>query len=142
MQHLTPVNMAALHARAFTDLRPWTRVEFASLMDSPLVFACGDMTAFALGRVVLDEAELLTLVTDPDQQRNGLGAARLAAYHKAAQKRGAVTGFLEVAADNHPAIALYTRAGYTRTGLRKAYYTTLSGGSVDAVIMSRALATP
>ena len=139
MQHLTPVNMAALHARAFTDLRPWTRVEFASLMDSPHVFACGDLTAFALGRVVLDEAELLTLVTDPDMRRLGLGARQLAAFHKTARKRGAATAFLEVAADNAAAIALYNRAGYAQTGLRKAYYTTLAGNKTDAVIMSRAL---
>ncbi len=139
MQHLTPVNMAALHARAVTDLRPWTRVEFSSLMDSPHVFACGDLAAFALGRVVLDEAELLTLVTDPDQRRQGLGARQLDRFHETARKCGAVTAFLEVAADNTPAIALYAKAGYAQTGLRKAYYAKLSGEKIDAVIMSRVL---
>lgn len=139
MLHLTPANMATLHARAFTDLRPWTRVEFASLMDSPHVFACGDLTAFALGRTVLDEAELLTLVTDPDQRRRGHAATQLDKFHQTARKRGAITAFLEVAADNSAAIALYTAQGYRQTGLRKGYYTTRLGDQIDAVIMSRTL---
>ena len=58
---MTPEAMAALHARTMTTPRPWSREEFAALLGSPGVFAVGEPTGFALGRVVLDEAELLTL---------------------------------------------------------------------------------
>jgi [ribosomal protein S18]-alanine N-acetyltransferase len=99
--------MAALHAAAMTTPPPWSEAEFAALLAAPGTFAMGDARAFALGRVVLDEAELLTLATHPLNRRTGLARAALAAFESAARTRGAATALLEVAADNAPAIALY-----------------------------------
>lgn len=136
---MTPDTLAALHARAFTAQRPWSATEFAALLDSSHVFLAATENAFALGRVILDEAELLTLATDAGHQRQGLGRQMLTAFETAAQGRGATRAFLEVAADNTPAIALYTSAHYQRDGLRPGYYQTRDGRAVDAVLMSRAL---
>lgn len=136
---MTPDGLASLHARAFKAQRPWSAAEFAALLASPHVFLTQTENAFALGRVVVDEAELLTLATDPDYQRQGLGRKMLAAFEAAAQKRGATRAFLEVAADNTPAIALYTSARYQRDGLRPGYYRTGDGQAIDAALMSRAL---
>jgi ribosomal-protein-alanine N-acetyltransferase len=47
--------------------------------------------------------------------------------------------FLEVAADNPGAIRLYERAGFATVGRRSGYYGRRQGGSVDAIVMRRAL---
>jgi [ribosomal protein S18]-alanine N-acetyltransferase len=131
--------MAALHAAAMTTPPPWSEAAFAALLAAPGTFAMGDARAFALGRVILDEAELLTLATHPLNRRTGLARAALAAFESAARTRGAATALLEVAADNAPAIALYDTSGYRRTGLRRGYYRDPAGRRVDAVLMAKAL---
>ena len=58
--------MAALHGASFTMPRPWSAVEFAELLASPRVFALTTgAEGLLLGRVVVDEAELLTIAVDP-----------------------------------------------------------------------------
>ena len=140
---MTPAEMAALHAAAMTTPRPWSEAEFAALLAQPGVFvttgATGDAAAFALGRVVLDEAELLTIATHPDHRRRGLGRARLAAFEAEAAARGARTAHLEVAAGNAAALALYEGAGYARTGLRRGYYVAASGPAADAILLAKPL---
>lgn len=136
---MTPEALARLHARAFINPRPWTAQEFADLLTSPHVFVTGDTRAFALGRVIADEAELLTIATDPGHRRAGLARTTLNAFHQTACARGATTVFLDVAADNTPARALYAAAGYDQTGLRKGYYRNPTGAVVDALMLSRDL---
>jgi [ribosomal protein S18]-alanine N-acetyltransferase len=53
----------------------------------------------------------------------------------AARKRGAGAMFLEVAAANGPALALYAREGFTEVGRRRRYY---SDGT-DALVLRRDL---
>ncbi|MCM2563496.1 GNAT family N-acetyltransferase [Lutimaribacter sp. EGI FJ00015] len=139
---MTPEALARLHAAAFTHPRPWAAREFAALLESPHVFAVGDGRAFALGRAIAGEAELLTIATDPAHRRHGLGRRTLDAFHAAACERGATTAFLEVAADNAAARALYAGAGYTQTGHRPGYYTPADGPNIDAIVMARALPDP
>ena len=119
--------------------RPWSEAEFVRLLDSPGVFVCGGAQAFALGRVAADEAELLTLATDPDHRRKGLGRSTLTAFEAEAAARGATRVFLEVAQSNTPAIALYTSQGYGQTGARPGYYRAPHGAPVDALILSKSL---
>lgn len=113
----------------------------ASLLSSKGSFAIGDLRAFCIGRVVASEAELLTIATDPNHRRSGLGQSVMTALHTTASERGATTAFLEVAANNSPAIRLYERNGYTVTGHRKRYYKAEDGVRVDALVMSIDLAT-
>lgn len=137
---MTPEDMARTHASAFADeARAWSAAEFRALLDSPLTFATGDARAFALGRAIAEEAELLTLATDPAHRRRGLARACLAAFETAAQARGARGAFLEVAADNAPALALYQAAGYVRIARRAAYYARAAGPAADALILQKAL---
>src|SRR6056297_68763 len=134
---MTPDDVAACHGRAFAGQgRAWSVAEFTELLESPLVFAVGDTRAFALGRVIADEAELLTLACYPAHRRKGLGRARLAGFEAEARARGAVTAFLEVAADNLPAHALYEAADYAEVARRAGYY---ARGTVDALILRKAL---
>ena len=137
---MTPEELAGTHARAFAgQSRGWTAKEMADLMQSPLVFTLGDARAFALGRAIADQAELLTLATDPDHRRKGLDRACLAAFEAAARARGARIAFLEVAADNAGARALYLSAGYGQTALRQGYYPRPDSAPVDALILQKSI---
>lgn len=119
--------------------RPWSAAEFAGLLELPGAFLVAEGAGFALGRVVLDEAELLTLAVAPEAQRRGLGARCLAGYEAEAAARGAALSHLEVAADNAAALALYRRAGYGESGRRRGYYAEPPAPPADALLMSKAL---
>lgn len=167
---MTPVSLARLHARAMPEGRAWNAQGFADFLMKPGIFltlwpsslqkyAEGSARGaalpspaatakqsqtplgFALGRVVLDEAELLTLVTDPNHQRTGIGAYCLAAFEAEAAAKGAVQAYLEVAAPNQAARALYQKAGWQEDGRRPGYYAA-STGREDAILMSKALESP
>ncbi|RXV60817.1 ribosomal-protein-alanine acetyltransferase [Roseovarius sp. A46] len=137
---MTPETLSATHARAFAGQgRGWSAAEFAALLDSPYTFVVGDARAFALGRAIADEAELLTLATDPGHRRAGLGRACLARFEAEAKARGAVRGFLEVAADNAAACALYAAARWRKCACRAGYYPRAGGIAVDALILEKHL---
>ena len=131
--------LAATHALAFTDTRSWSADEFRSLLADPSVFLTGNAEAFVLGRVVLDEAEILTLTTHPDLRRQGRARVVLEEFTNEAAKRGAVTAFLEVAADNIAAVSLYLSAGFAEIARRRGYYRKTDGSTVDAVILCRSI---
>lgn len=134
---MTPEAMAALHARCFTLPRPWSADEFAALLATPGVFLLTEAgLGLLMGRVAVDEAELLTLAVDPGARRRGMGGALVARFQAEAAARGADRAFLEVAADNAAALATYGRAGFARAGLRRGYYRSAEGRTVDAVVMT------
>ncbi|WP_426020567.1 ribosomal protein S18-alanine N-acetyltransferase [Brevundimonas sp. DWR2-3-1b1] len=129
--------LAALHAQAFAA--PWSAREFADLLSQPGVVSIAETDGFVLIRIVLDEAEILTLAVLPKARRLGLGRRLVEEAAVAATKGGAARLFLEVAEDNAPARALYDRAGFSQIGRRKAYYAAADGSRTDAVVMSRDL---
>jgi ribosomal-protein-alanine N-acetyltransferase len=135
----TVAEMAALHARAFATPRPWSAAVFEALLASDLVFAEVRPGGLALCRVVADEAELLTIAVDPDRRRQGIGRALIGALAAEARARQAGRLFLEVAADNPAAIALYRQAGFAATGRRPGYYRPREGPPVDAILMEKPL---
>ncbi|MDM7969307.1 MAG: GNAT family N-acetyltransferase [Paracoccaceae bacterium] len=135
----TPACMAAVHAAAYRLDRPWSEAEFAGLTASPHVMAFGDARAILLTRIIADEAEVLTIATHPDHRRKGLARALLERFHAAARAHGATRAFLEVAADNTPALTLYLGAGYAQVGQRRAYYDRAAGPAADALVLERSL---
>lgn len=139
---MRPEDLARLHAASFTTPRPWSVAEFAELLASRFVFLETAPVGFVLGRVIADEAELLTIAVDPAARRQGTGATLLAAFCRGAAARGASAAFLEVAEDNRAARALYARGGWQETGRRRGYYHPPGGAAVDALILTRALAPP
>ena len=134
---MTPEALAALHGSVFD--RGWSAAEFAAFCNDPACVLITAQHGFALARVVLDEAEILTIVTDPDHQGQGIGRAILSSLWATLAARGVALVFLEVADDNQPARALYDRAGFTRIGLRKGYYPRRDGPPADALILRKAL---
>ena len=133
---MTPDDLAALHDRCFaTHPRPWSAAEFEALLAGPPNFLLTRPQGFLLGRVIADEAELLTLAVAPEARRQGLASALLAEFAATSRARGAREAFLEVASDNAAAMALYARADWEIIGKRRNYYVP----GVDAVLMRRTL---
>jgi ribosomal-protein-alanine N-acetyltransferase len=134
--------LSTAHARSFES--PWSAADIVSLLESPGVFAVAardgeDVCGFILARAVAGEAEILTLAVDPDRRRQGVASALLQAAVGAAQVGGAEVLFLEVAADNAPAIALYAGAGFEPAGRRRGYYVRPGVQPVDAIVLRRTI---
>ncbi|MGU3414456.1 ribosomal protein S18-alanine N-acetyltransferase [Enterobacteriaceae bacterium C23F] len=95
----------------------------------------GEMAAFAITQIVLDEATLFNIAVDPAFQRRGLGRELLEQVVDEVEKRGVVTLWLEVRASNAAAIALYESMGFNEATIRRNYYPTAEGRE-DAIIMA------
>ena len=141
--------LAGIHAAAFAfEGRSWSGPEFLAPFGEPVValrlahsersgsFA---VVGFALYRAVAGEAELLTIAVLPEARRSGIGAGLLAACEDGARAAGAAWLFLEVAAGDAAARALYGRAGYRECGRRKGYYQRPDATRDDAVVMEKVL---
>ncbi len=129
---MTPEALAELHQSAFAPSRGWSAAEFSDLLTSPHVHLLTHPHGFALTRTIVDEAELLTLAVDPHHRRKGIADALMADW---LAQTPASTAFLEVAADNYPARALYDKHGFAEVSRRKSYYARPTGPPADALLM-------
>ncbi|HEX5234869.1 MAG TPA: ribosomal protein S18-alanine N-acetyltransferase [Silvibacterium sp.] len=126
-------------ASATPEAPQWERSVYESLLQpgSPnqafIAEKDGVLAAFAVARIVLDICELDSIAVAPFARRSGLGSDLLAAVIEWARVAGASRLQLEVRSGNHAAIAFYQRAGFTRDGLRHAYY---RNPNEDALLMS------
>lgn len=112
--------LAVVHGMVFPH-EAWDEAAFLSLLGQPGVFALlHEQGGFLLLRAVLDEAEILTIGVQ--EKRRGIGGALLSEAMRRLKDAGIRTLYLEVAAGNAPARALYEKFGFTAIGLRKAYY--------------------
>jgi ribosomal protein S18 acetylase RimI-like enzyme len=68
-----------------------------------------------------DLAGIMSLSVRPDHQNRGLGLEILTAALRWARMRGAKSAWLQVVADNAPALALYSKLGFTEA-YRYAYW--------------------
>lgn len=82
-----------------------------------------------------DQADVQTIAVLADHRRAGVGTALMNELLTEAARRGAVSVFLEVRADNPPAQAMYERFGFRRLGLRRRYYE----DGTDAITMVKDL---
>lgn len=133
--------LAEIHASAFD--RPWSAAEIAALLDSPGTLALQlseDRKGFVMVRALAGEAEILTLAVATEARRQGQARALMRAAVVQALARQALTLFLEVAADNAPALGLYCGLGFETVGRRKGYYDRGDGSPrIDALVMRLSL---
>ena len=120
--------LSCLHAQCFPH-KPWGAADFADLKKSGCEIVASD-NGFIVWRVIADEAELITIGVAPDARNTGIASAMLAIMMGDVKKRGVKKIFLEVAENNAPALALYTRTGFKVVGRRPKYY-----DGIDAIIM-------
>ena len=135
--------LAEIHAAAFDE--PWGEDDILRFAEDRGGFALaaqdasGALVGFILTRLMAGEAEVLTLAVRPAARRRGVGRALLEAALLLVAGEPAAAMFLEVAADNAGAIALYEKAGFETVGRRAGYYGRAGAPSVDALVMRRAL---
>lgn len=135
---MTPQEMSRIHGLAFVHERGWSAAEFEQMLAQPYIQHFSTVGGFALTRSLAGESELLTLAVAPEHQRRGIARSLLKRWLKNSSPL-ADTAFLEVAADNITALALYDSLFFQRSNTRKAYYTRKGGKAVDAILMSRDL---
>ena len=133
----TPEQLAALHAQAFTVPAPWTETDFRQLVSDPTVRLFEREPGFLLLRIAAREAEILTLAVAPEARRQGIGSALIQDCFELSNCFDRI--FLEVAANNTPAILLYEKAGFAEIATRTAYYRGTDGLRIDALVMSKGL---
>ncbi len=91
------------------------------------VFVAADESLLR-GFIVLTAAEerpaatVARLVVTPELRRHGLGTTLLRAAARWAAAEGLTGLTAHCSARNHPAVAFYTRSGFTFTGYSEAYY--------------------
>jgi ribosomal-protein-alanine N-acetyltransferase len=126
--------LAAIHAACFPPAEQWGEAAIATQLALPggfgLLHPEGGMV---LGRLAADEAEILALAVLPARRRAGLGRALLTAAEAHVGAAGARVVFLEVAATNTAARALYAAGGYREIGRRSRYYR----DGTDALVLAR-----
>lgn len=129
---------AALHETSFAS--PWSEDDFAKLLEQPgvagLLWQDETPAGFILIRAVADEAEILTLAVTPTHRRQGIAALLLDEASRMLRAGGTRRLFLEVAADNAAARALYSSYGFLTSGRRPAYYDRGPAARVDAILMT------
>ena len=116
---------------------PWSENTMKrSLRTKRCIGLCVDgvLSAYAIVSVVVDEAELLDIVTAKEKQGMGYGG-RLLDYIILQLIGEAERFFLEVRVSNESAISLYDRLGFVEVGSRENYYPA-AGGHEDALLMA------
>jgi ribosomal protein S18 acetylase RimI-like enzyme len=133
--------LALLEDSAFSTDR-LSSARLAALVRSPAarLLACwrGDALAgyaLLLTRRGSRKARLYSIAVAKSEFGRGVGLRLLNAIERAARAAGANQLRLEVREDNQPAISLYEKAGFVRTGRRAEYYE----DGADALLYARDL---
>ncbi len=136
---VTQAHVAALveiHAEAFPPLEAWGEDAITLQLALPGVFGLlDDRGGMLLGRLVADEAEVLTLAVAPAARRLGVATGLLRAAGAYVASQGGAAIFLEVATPNSSARKLYAREGFVEVGRRRRYYQDRS----DALVLRQDL---
>ncbi len=122
---------------------PWTRGNFRDSLSAgysawTLRNGGGELIAYAVVMIALDEAHLLNLSVKRGWQRRGHGWRMLDYMASVARDHGARSMLLEVRPSNATGQHLYANYGFERIGRRRDYYPAV-GGREDAIVMRIAL---
>ena len=124
--------LADLHKLCFPH-KPWTANDFRDLKKSGCEIVASE-NGFIVWRTVADESEIITIGVHPAARGAGIATAMLGLMEHEIKKADVKNIFLEVSAENAPAIALYKKCGFIQNGRRPKYY-----DGVDAVLMKKGI---
>jgi [ribosomal protein S18]-alanine N-acetyltransferase len=96
----------------------------------------GEVIAYGVMSVVIDESHVLNICVHPEWQGNGLGRKLIQRLLKIARQHGAETAFLEVRESNLAALKLYQSLGFLEIGRRRGYYPAADEGRENALVLS------
>jgi ribosomal-protein-alanine N-acetyltransferase len=130
---LLPIEQELFAPQPWSERLFWS--ELGQLDSRHYLVAVGDGQVVGYGGLCdyPDEAFVQTLAVATAAQGRGIGSRLLTALLDEAARRGQRTVSLEVRADNEAAQRLYSRHGFTRTGVRRGYYP----GGIDALVLTR-----
>jgi ribosomal-protein-alanine N-acetyltransferase len=137
---LEDVHMASFH-------QGWTTEDFRGLLSESTVFgylarpegAPHKIAGFVLARLVVGEAEILTIAVATNLRKLGAGHGLMDAVLRHLHHERAESLFLEVDQSNMAAQALYRRLGFVKVGDRPSYYQHADGTYASALILRRGL---
>ena len=121
---------------------PWTGGNFSDCLKAG--YECwvleikGRIAGYLVMSVSGDEAHLLNLTVESQQQRLGLGRSLLRKACRGASQLGASRILLEVRPSNLAARCLYEKEGFKELAVRKDHYSS-QGVKEDAFVMERTL---
>ena len=126
-------NICKIDEQCFKN--PWTWEAMVFEISHPLSVSAvewrdGSVVAFAVGRVIADEAEVMKIATLEKYRRQGIARVMMTELLDKMRAKGAVTCYLEAASKNAAAIALYKSIGFEEVYVRELYY-----GDDDAIAM-------
>ncbi len=119
---------------------PWEPKAINEILSMPrvgaLIISKDDQPeGFALLRVAVDEAEIISIGISPNARRAGQAGRLLQSLITNAGRQGALKIFLEVNENNLAARRLYEKLGFEAVGRRKGYYISVNE-KTDALIYS------
>jgi ribosomal-protein-alanine N-acetyltransferase len=142
--YIRPMNAAdldqvlAIEQASFRN--PWKREHFESELSGRYSFPFvaeihGKIVGYICLMSLFEEAQILDIAVNPDHRGRGVGLELMARAEGFAREKQAEVLALEVRASSTPAISLYERCGFRRTGIRSRYY----DAGEDAVLMEKNL---
>ncbi|MBQ3408037.1 MAG: ribosomal protein S18-alanine N-acetyltransferase [Clostridia bacterium] len=90
------------------------------------------IVGFAGFLTIIDEANIMNIVTKKDKRKLGIGTLLLENLIKQAKEKNLTSITLEVNEKNIPAINLYKKFQFKQVGIRKKYYS----GNDSAILMT------
>ena len=85
---MTPDQLTQLHQLCFDTPAPWSAAAFSQFLADDVCAFVTSENAFMLGRLIGDEAEVLTLAVAPVARRQGAALALMTRFHAQAAGRG------------------------------------------------------
>ncbi|PIT69612.1 ribosomal protein S18-alanine N-acetyltransferase [Bartonella tribocorum] len=131
-----------IHQHCFTP--SWKKQAFDTFLTDHSIFGykvflidqSDKILGFCLCRLILDEAEIITIAVHPHYRQKGIGTLLIDHTIHYLQDKRAIKLFLEVESSNLSALNLYQRFEFQKISERLAYYPSKNGRG-DAIIMQK-----
>ncbi|MET3589769.1 ribosomal-protein-alanine N-acetyltransferase [Bartonella silvatica] len=136
------VSLYKVHQNCF--IPAWEKQDFDYFLTDDSIFGhkvsltCNpdQILGFSLCRLIVDEAEIITIAVHPQFRRQGIGSLLIDHTLRYLYHKCAIRLFLEVEETNISALKLYQCFGFQKISKRLAYYPT-KNGRIDAIVMQK-----
>ncbi|WP_142415896.1 ribosomal protein S18-alanine N-acetyltransferase [Bartonella massiliensis] len=136
------VSLHKIHQHCFTPA--WEKQAFDTFLTDHSIFGykvflierSDQILGFCLCRLILDEAEIITIAVHPHHHQQGMGTLLIDRTLRHLRDKRATKLFLEVESTNLSALNLYQRFEFQKISERLAYYSSKNSRG-DAIIMQK-----